>query len=86
MKATGMIRRVDGMGRMVIPMELRRTLDLPVGVPMEIFVDRGQIILRKYEPGCVFCNNLSGVVRFKDKYVCDDCRKLLRGMGNGDEA
>lgn len=51
MKATGIVRRVDELGRLVIPKEIRRTMRLAEGTPLEIFTDReGQIILKKYSP------------------------------------
>ena len=75
MKSTGVVRRVDELGRIVIPIELRRTLDIEVGDPLEIFVDGEEVILRKYEPGCVFCGNVKYIVEFKGKKVCTNCIK-----------
>lgn len=75
MKSTGMTRPIDQLGRIVIPKELRRTLDIEVGDPLEIFVDGEEVILRKYEPGCVFCGNVKYIVEFKGKKVCTNCIK-----------
>jgi transcriptional pleiotropic regulator of transition state genes len=75
MKSTGMTRSIDQLGRIVIPKELRRTLDIEVGDPLEIFVDGEEVILRKYKPGCVFCGNVKYVVEFKGKKVCTNCIK-----------
>lgn len=50
MKSTGIVRKVDELGRIVIPAELRRTMKIDIADPVEIFVDEGSIILRKYEP------------------------------------
>lgn len=75
MKATGIVRKVDELGRIVIPKELRRTLNIEEGDPLEIFVDGEEVILRKYEPGCVFCGNVKYVVEFKGKKVCTNCIK-----------
>ena len=75
MKSTGVVRPIDQLGRIVIPIELRRTLDIEVGDPLEIFVDGEEVILRKYEPGCVFCGNAKYVVEFKGKKVCTNCIK-----------
>ena len=75
MKSTGMTRPIDQLGRIVIPKELRRTLDIEVGDPLEIFVDGEEVILRKYKPGCVFCGNVKYVVEFKGKKVCTNCIK-----------
>lgn len=77
MKATGIVRRVDELGRIVMPIELRRTLDIEVKDSMEIFVEGERIILRKYNPACVFCGELDGAANFKGKLVCKDCRENL---------
>lgn len=58
MKATGIVRKVDELGRVVIPIELRRTLGIGEKDPLEIFVDGEEIILRKYEPCCVLCGQI----------------------------
>lgn len=78
MKATGIVRRVDELGRIVLPIELRRTLGIEIKDPIEIFVDGEYICLKKYEPACVFCGNAKNVVRVKDKNVCEDCIKELK--------
>lgn len=75
MKSTEIVRKVDELGRIVIPKELRRTLNIEEGDPLEIFVDGKEVILRKYEPGCVFCGNAKYVVEFKGKKVCTNCIK-----------
>ena len=79
MKSTGVVRQLDTLGRIVIPIELRRTMDIAAKDFVEIFVDGDQIILKKYQPCCVFCGNAKDVVYFKDKRVCQDCLKELRG-------
>lgn len=79
MKSTGIVRKVDELGRVVIPIELRRTLDIEEKDSLEIYVDSDRIILRKYEPACVFCGNADEVTHFKNKNVCKDC---LISMGN----
>ena len=73
MKSTGVVRRVDELGRIVIPIELRRTLDIAEKDALEIYVDGGQIVLRKYEPGCLFCGELKGVINYKGKIICRKC-------------
>jgi len=75
MKAIGIVRKVDEIGRIVFPAELRRTLDINEGDRLEIFVDRQNIILKKYEPSCIFCGNAKGVENFKGKNICQDCLK-----------
>ena len=73
MKSTGIVRKIDDLGRMVIPKELRETMDINKKDPMEIFVDNNTIILKKYEPGCLFCGNIENTVQFKDKVICKSC-------------
>ncbi len=70
MKATGIVRKVDELGRIVIPMELRRTLDIEKEDSVEIFVDDGSIVLRKYEPACIFCGNAKYALLFGQRADC----------------
>lgn len=81
MKATGIVRRVDELGRIVIPKELRRTFGIDIKDPIEIFVDGDNIILTKYRSSCVFCGRPHGIQSFKGKYICGDCiGELTRGQ------
>ncbi|WP_249311723.1 AbrB/MazE/SpoVT family DNA-binding domain-containing protein [Congzhengia minquanensis] len=73
MKSTGIVRKVDELGRIVLPIELRRTLDIAVKDALEIYVDEGTIILKKYEPSCIFCGNSKDVISFKGKNICPKC-------------
>lgn len=73
MKSTGIVRKVDELGRIVLPIELRRTLDIDVKDALEIYVEGSQIILKKYESTCVFCGSSKDVVHFKDKNICHSC-------------
>ena len=73
MKATGIVRKVDELGRIVLPIELRRTLGIDVKDPLEIYVDQETIILKKYEPACVFCGNATDNQLFHGKNVCREC-------------
>ena len=77
MKATGIVRKVDELGRIVLPIELRRTLDIEVRDPMEIFLDGNRIILQKYEDGCVFCGSSRGLTVYREKKVCRECAAKL---------
>ena len=61
MKSTGIVRKVDELGRIVLPIELRRTLDIAEKDSLEIYVDESAIVLKKYEPACIFCSNVKGV-------------------------
>ena len=81
MKSTGMVRQLDTLGRIVIPVVLRRTMDLSLKDTLEIFVDGDQIILKKYHPACVFCNDARDVVSYKGKLVCKRCLAELRSEG-----
>ncbi|MBQ9326097.1 MAG: AbrB/MazE/SpoVT family DNA-binding domain-containing protein [Clostridia bacterium] len=81
MKSTGVVRPIDHLGRIVLPAELRRQLHLHDGTPMEFLVDRDQVILRKYQPGCVFCASEKDLVVYCGKPVCAKCRvELQRGL------
>jgi transcriptional pleiotropic regulator of transition state genes len=81
MKSTGVVRKVDELGRVVIPIELRRTLDIGEKDSLEIYVDGESIILKKYEPACIFCGNAAGVEIYKGKRVCGNCLSELATMG-----
>ena len=78
MKSTGVVRRVDELGRIVIPIELRRTLDIAEKDALEIYVDGNSVILKKYEPDCIFCGNARDVVNFKGKNICAACLKDMK--------
>ena len=78
MKSTGVVRRVDELGRIVIPIELRRTLDIAEKDALEIYVDGEQIILKKYEPACIFCGDARDVINYKGKNSCKKCLEEIR--------
>ena len=78
MKSTGIVRKVDELGRIVIPIELRRTLDIAEKDSLEIFVDGERIILAKHEDSCVFCGKTKGLNVHKGKNVCESCLEELR--------
>ena len=80
MKSTGIVRKVDELGRIVLPIELRRTLDIEEKDSLEIYVDGSSIVLRKYQPACVFCDDATDVVNFKGKIVCRNCLKELESL------
>ena len=77
MKSTGIVRKVDELGRIVLPIELRRTLNIEVRDALEIYVDGPHIILQKHEPSCIFCGSSKDVVRFKNKIICHHCLEEL---------
>ena len=78
MKSTGIVRKVDELGRVVIPIELRRTLDINIKDALEIYVDGEQIILKKYAPACIFCSNAKDIEVFKGKNICPQCLEELK--------
>lgn len=73
MKSTGIVRKIDGLGRLVIPKILRKIMDINKKDPMEIFVDGEIIILRKYEPACIFCDSTDNNLEFEGRKVCQEC-------------
>ena len=77
MKSTGIVRPLDELGRIVIPIELRRTYDIGPKDSLEIYVDGDKIILKKFQRSCTFCGNKEGVTEIKGKFVCADCAQEL---------
>lgn len=73
MKSTGIIRKVDDLGRIVLPIELRRVLDIAERDELEIFMENDRIILQKYEPACIFCTSSRNLVMYQGKNVCKEC-------------
>lgn len=81
-KSTGIARQIDNLGRIVLPMELRRALGINVRDPLDISVEGDRIIIRRHYASCVFCGTTQNVGLFKEKPVCRDCFDKLR---RGDE-
>lgn len=79
-KSTGIVRRLDQLGRVVVPMELRRTLGIKANDPLEIFTDGESIILKKYKRGCVFCGEMEGVVEYGGEVICSKCVENLKSI------
>ena len=77
MKSTGIVRKVDELGRIVLPIELRRTLGIEEKDRIEIFVDGESIILRTYQPACLFCDNAKDIINYKGKNICPDCIRAM---------
>ena len=78
MKATGMTRHLDELGRIVLPKELRKVLHIEPKDELEIFTEEDRIILKKYTPSCIFCNGERDVVEFSGKRVCADCISRMK--------
>ena len=73
MKSTGIIRKVDELGRIVLPIEIRRTMDIAERDEVEIFIENDQIILQKFEPSCTFCGASHGLRSYRGKNICQEC-------------
>ncbi|MBQ2384673.1 MAG: AbrB/MazE/SpoVT family DNA-binding domain-containing protein [Clostridia bacterium] len=80
MKSTGVVRKVDELGRIVLPIEIRKVLDIKQKDAIEIFTDNDRIVLQKYQPACIFCNNADNVVYFNGKRVCSACVEKLKSQ------
>ena len=74
----GIVRKVDNLGRVVLPKELRKVLQIDVGTPMEIYTEGNTVILKKYEPACIFCGEAKDVTCYKGKNICKCCIAELR--------
>ena len=81
MKSTGIVRRIDDLGRVVLPKEIRRTLDTEEGDALEIFTHGNMIVLRRYFPGCVFCGDVEHLVQHKGHRICQRCIDVLSRPG-----
>ncbi|MBP3332456.1 MAG: AbrB/MazE/SpoVT family DNA-binding domain-containing protein [Clostridia bacterium] len=77
MKATGIVRKIDSLGRIVLPVEIRETLGIEEKDPLEIFVDGENIVFKKYSPTCIFCDATEHLTLFKDKRICPKCMEEL---------
>ncbi len=69
---------MDSLGRIVLPVELRRTLDIAEKDSLEIYVDESSIVLKKYQPACIFCDNVRDIVNYKGKNICPECIENLK--------
>jgi len=78
MKSTGIVRKVDELGRVVLPIELRRTLQINKSDPLEIYVDGEKIVLKKYQPACIFCGSADNIITFREKNICSDCLEAMK--------
>ena len=78
MKATGIVRKIDDLGRLVIPKELRRVLNIAEKDDMEVFTEGDNIIIRKYTPGCIFCDSMENTQLYNNKLICSKCIKSIK--------
>lgn len=85
MKSTGIIRKVDELGRVVIPIELRNKFGIAERDPIEIYVNGSSIILKKFEPNCIFCGNTKELKLYRDKLVCPKCANQIKKLYEKEE-
>lgn len=78
MKSTGVVRKVDELGRIVLPISIRQIMDINEKDSLEIFTDENKIILQKYQPSCIFCNNADNIVYFNGKRICENCLSKIK--------
>lgn len=83
LKATGITRKIDELGRIVLPIEIRRKFNIDYKDTLDIYIEDDKIILKKYEPSCIFCGESEGVKQFKGKNICPACAKELMNKING---
>lgn len=77
MTSTGIIRKVDNLGRIVLPIELRRTMDIAERDELEIYMENDRIILQKFEKACIFCGSSRGLINYRRKIVCQECVRKM---------
>lgn len=78
MKPTGIVRKVDELGRIVLPISIRQIMEMHSGDSIEIFTDDNRIILQKYQPSCIFCDNADRIVYFNGKRICENCLAKIK--------
>lgn len=80
MKSTGVVRKVDELGRVVLPISIRQNMDINERDSLEIFTEGDRIILQKYQPSCIFCSNADDVVYYNGKRICTECLENIRSQ------
>ena len=80
MKSTGMVRKVDELGRIVLPAEIRQNMDIETRDSLEIYTDGDRIILQKYHPACIFCTNADNLVYINQKRICPECLAKIKAL------
>lgn len=84
MKSTGIVRKVDELGRVVIPIEIRNKFDISEKDPLEIYVDGSSIVLKKFESSCIFCGNTKNLTAYKNKLICNKCAEKISTLTDSD--
>jgi len=82
LKSTGVVRKTDELGRVVIPIELRRNMDIRYKDPLEIYTSGEYIILQKYQPACIFCGEAGEIINYQGKNICKKCLVELASDSN----
>lgn len=77
MKSTGIVRKVDELGRVVIPIEIRNQFNIVEKDPIEIYVEGSSIVLKKYQQNCIFCGSTKNLSTYEDKLICEKCSKKI---------
>lgn len=82
LKNTGIVRNLDALGRVVIPMELRRTMGIPEGAPLEIYTEGNKIVLCMHRTACVFCgeDDAGELIHYGGQLLCRSCARHLATM------
>ena len=80
LKSTGIVRPVDNLGRIVLPIELRRVLDIDKDAALDVYVDNDSIVLKKYQPACIFCGSAEGVAQYQGRNICGACREAIAAL------
>lgn len=80
MKSIGIVRKVDELGRIVLPAELRNSLGIEKKNPLEIYVESEYIILKKYQPDCIFCGDVKDVILYKGRNICPTCFEEMKSL------
>lgn len=78
MKTSGIVRKVDELGRIVLPVEMRRLLNISEKDALEIALENEAIVIRKHHSECVFCGSVKDVVEFKGRNICAECISQLK--------
>ncbi len=82
MKTPGMIRKIDDLGRIVLPSQLRKSLDLQCGDELEVYMEENCLVLKKFSPACIFCGEIRGLMSFRGKNVCGKCIQIMKDSRN----
>lgn len=80
MKSTGFVKKIDELGRILIPKELRSSMELDTKDALEMFVDGDRIVLQKYQPACIFCNSADEIIFFEGRRICASCLSKLKSQ------